>query len=212
MSNSQSSSEANDFFDQNILPYTDQNVCTFDDDHIDAMQLSQAFLEETIFRRFDPALKPDHSSLTWVCFPEYPFSLAPKFESLVTESRDTEQRVQSLLLIGERERKFVATYKDDIPVTSSAHSASSQQSQAQMTSDLSDFLTIKKEKVSLVVPKARIMHTRSTKTSKKRKGSDVVNVDDIPDFPATDLLQKDNLRIFLIKVVLSCIVLALCVP
>ncbi|KAD6795936.1 hypothetical protein E3N88_06832 [Mikania micrantha] len=106
------------------------------------------------------------------------------------------------LPIEEWERKFVATSKDDIPVTSSAHSASSQQSQAQMTSkfafdleDLSDFLTIKKEKPSPVVPKARIMHTRLTKTSTKRKGTDVINADDIPDFYAADLLQKAILKI-----------------
>ncbi|KAD6794425.1 hypothetical protein E3N88_05321 [Mikania micrantha] len=34
------------------------------------------------------------------------------------------------------------------------------------------------------------MHTRSTKASKKRKGTDPINMDDIPDFPAADLLQK----------------------
>ncbi|KAD4888838.1 hypothetical protein E3N88_20911 [Mikania micrantha] len=39
------------------------------------------------------------------------------------------------------------------------------------------------------------MHTRSTKTSKKRKGADIINVDDIPDLPALDLLQKAILKI-----------------
>ncbi|KAD6454926.1 hypothetical protein E3N88_09632 [Mikania micrantha] len=61
--------------------------------------------------------------------------------------------------------------------------------------DLTDFLTIKKEKVSPVAPKARIMHTHSTKISKKRKGADTVNVDDIPDLPAVDLLYKAILKI-----------------
>ncbi|KAD4586065.1 hypothetical protein E3N88_23666 [Mikania micrantha] len=75
MSHSSSPSEASDFFDQNILPCTDQNACTFDDDHVEVMQLSRAFPEETIFRRYDPALKADHSSTKWVCFPEYSFSL-----------------------------------------------------------------------------------------------------------------------------------------
>ncbi|KAD7477442.1 hypothetical protein E3N88_00580 [Mikania micrantha] len=304
MSNS-ISSEASDFVDQNVLPYTDQNACIFDDDHIEVMQSSRAFSEETVFRRYDPALKADHSSNKWVCFPEYPFSLglsfpfptliseffritrlcypqlmpmdwrllvtlhklnhkyglnigvaeisssyqlrthgysrfllhrrpgapilvhgvtmneeewrdkfffvkrssipgeflfllvAPKFESLITENQDTQQKIQSLLRIEERERKFVPSSKENIPISSSSHSVSSEQSQAQMTSesafdleDLTDFLTIKKEKISHVPPKARIMHTRSTKTSKKRKGADTVNVDDIPDFPAVDLLHK----------------------
>ncbi|KAD4180365.1 hypothetical protein E3N88_28956 [Mikania micrantha] len=39
------------------------------------------------------------------------------------------------------------------------------------------------------------MHTRSTKSSKKRKGADIVNVDDVPDLPAVDLLQKAILKI-----------------
>ncbi|KAD3336742.1 hypothetical protein E3N88_32261 [Mikania micrantha] len=309
MSHSSSPSEASQFLDQNILPCTGQNACTFDDDHIKVMQLSQAFPEETVFLRYDPALKADHSSSKWVCFPEYPFSLglsfpfptliseffritrlcypqlmpmswrllitlhklnhkygfkigvakisssyqlrthgysrfllqrrtnspllvhgitmnedewrdkfffvkrssiprgislpvswllkAPKFESLIAENQDTQQKIQSLLRIGERERKFTPSSREDIPISSASHNASSQQSQAQMTSesafdleDLTDFLTIKKEKISPVAPKARIMHTRSTKTSKKRKGTDVINVDDIPDFPAVDLLHK----------------------
>ncbi|KAC9540714.1 hypothetical protein E3N88_45661 [Mikania micrantha] len=79
MSNSISSSEASDFIDQKVLPYTDQNACIFDDDHIEVMQVSQAFPEETVFRRYNPALKADHSSSKWVCFPEYPFSLGLSF-------------------------------------------------------------------------------------------------------------------------------------
>ncbi|KAD3641037.1 hypothetical protein E3N88_30260 [Mikania micrantha] len=66
MSNSNSSSESDEFLDQNILPYTEQNVCIFDDDYINSMQLSQAFPEEATFRRFDPALKAGHSSSSWV--------------------------------------------------------------------------------------------------------------------------------------------------
>ncbi|KAL8199461.1 hypothetical protein R6Q57_013029 [Mikania cordata] len=42
-------------------------------------KLSQAFPKETIFRRFDPALKADHSSPTWICFLGYPFSLGLSF-------------------------------------------------------------------------------------------------------------------------------------
>ncbi|KAL8208836.1 hypothetical protein R6Q57_008248 [Mikania cordata] len=57
----------------------------------------------------------------------------PRFESLAVKREDTEQKIQALLQIKEREQKFGVTLRADIPIISPAHSASSQQSHVQMT-------------------------------------------------------------------------------
>ncbi|KAD4981925.1 hypothetical protein E3N88_18596 [Mikania micrantha] len=41
-----------------------------------------------------------------------------------------------------------------------------------------------------------IMHTRSYKITKKRKGLEIVNLDDIDDLSVADLLQKAILKLF----------------
>ncbi|KAL8255338.1 hypothetical protein R6Q59_033559 [Mikania micrantha] len=56
--------------------------------------------------------------------------------------------------------------------------------------DLNAFFAVKKEKTSPVAPKSRAMTTRSSKTAKKRKGVDTVDLEDPSDISVNDLLNK----------------------
>lgn len=63
------------FQDLGILSFNDQNTNIFDDSKIELLELSKRFPANIVFHVFDPLLKADHVSETWVCFPEYPFTL-----------------------------------------------------------------------------------------------------------------------------------------
>lgn len=74
-----------DFFDQKILTY--EETCSFDDNDIESLKTGGAFPAETIFKPFNAHAQPNFVSHTWVCFPEYPFSLGLTypFSSIVSE-------------------------------------------------------------------------------------------------------------------------------
>ncbi|KAD3337021.1 hypothetical protein E3N88_32541 [Mikania micrantha] len=56
--------------------------------------------------------------------------------------------------------------------------------------DLDTFFAVKKEKASPAAPKSRAMTTRSSKTTKKRKGVDTVDLEEPSDLSIPDLLKK----------------------
>ncbi|KAD5802486.1 hypothetical protein E3N88_13846 [Mikania micrantha] len=56
--------------------------------------------------------------------------------------------------------------------------------------DLDTFFAVKKEKARPAAPKPRVMTTRSSKSTKKRKGVDTVDLDEPSDLSIPDLLKK----------------------
>ncbi|KAD4981709.1 hypothetical protein E3N88_18380 [Mikania micrantha] len=56
--------------------------------------------------------------------------------------------------------------------------------------DLNAFFAVKKEKTSPFAPKSRAMTTRSSKTSKKRKVVDTINLEEPSDLSIPDLLKR----------------------
>src|ERR1043166_8206530 len=59
----------NDFVNTRIV--TRHHKCTFKDE--DIQNIKKYFPEGTVFRPFDPKIKCDAKSKTWICFPEFPF-------------------------------------------------------------------------------------------------------------------------------------------
>ena len=66
-----------DFVDQKILSYYE--ICSFDDNCIQSLKSVSAFSESSLFKPFIAKYQPDFISSSWVCFPEYPFSLGLKY-------------------------------------------------------------------------------------------------------------------------------------
>ena len=69
-----------DFINQGIISH--EETCSFGDNDIESLRLGGAFPSEAVFRPFDPLIQPDFVSPTWVCFPEYPFSMGLKYHFL----------------------------------------------------------------------------------------------------------------------------------
>jgi hypothetical protein len=142
------------------------------------------------------------------------FYIAPKFKDLIQSDRNSQAKLNALLILSEEERSFKFVSRNLSQTTTSAAS------QIVMSSgilrivfrisvyicyqhygfdftehfnleDLSAFIKEEKSSPSPVIPKARVMPTRSSKAAKKRKGSEVViNVDEASDFSLPDLLRR----------------------
>jgi hypothetical protein len=78
-------SSPSDFFDQNII--VNEELCTYGDLEIQSLFENESFPEGTEIRPYDPKVKSDFVSSTWVAFPDYPFSLGLKypFTGLIAE-------------------------------------------------------------------------------------------------------------------------------
>jgi hypothetical protein len=76
-----------DFTDQGLLEHPDQEHCLFTDQDIKSLKSRRVFPDGVVFRPFDPTVKSDFASKTWVCFPELPFTLGFNypFSALITE-------------------------------------------------------------------------------------------------------------------------------
>ena len=76
-----------DFEDQCLLEYGNAEQCQFTDDDINLLRSNGRFPEGTRFRVFDPRMKADLSSPTWVCFHAFPFTLGLSypFPSLISD-------------------------------------------------------------------------------------------------------------------------------
>ena len=87
MSSSESLEEKYDFTDLEILEHDPKNDNALDDSQLDISKSGNRFPSSVIFLDFDPTLKSDRVSKTWVCFPEYPFNLGLSypFPPLITE-------------------------------------------------------------------------------------------------------------------------------
>ncbi|KAL6550642.1 hypothetical protein OROMI_021130 [Orobanche minor] len=70
-------SSVDDFIDQMII--IGDIVCSFNNDDIRKWIDLKVFPSSTIFKLFDSKLHPDFMSHTWLCFPEYPFTLGLKY-------------------------------------------------------------------------------------------------------------------------------------
>ena len=79
-----------DFIDQGLIPATDEDQCLFKDSDIRVLKESGLLPAGAVIRPFDPKVKADFSSETWVCFFYYPFSigLSYPFSPLIQEFFD----------------------------------------------------------------------------------------------------------------------------
>ena len=66
-----------DVVDQGILSY--EESYSFGDGDIKSLRLIGAFPSGVVFIPFDSLTQPYFVSPTWVCFPEYPFSLGQRY-------------------------------------------------------------------------------------------------------------------------------------
>ncbi|KAL8265414.1 hypothetical protein R6Q59_023544 [Mikania micrantha] len=106
---------------------------------------------------------------------------APKFESLVAEEEESRNKIRSLLKIDEQHKKFGANFEAITPMALES---------TFNLEDLDTFFVVTKEKASPAAPKSRAMTTRSSKTTKKRKGVDTVDLEEPSDMSIYDLLKK----------------------
>lgn len=72
----------NDFINQKILTYNE--TWSFDYEDIGSLRANEAFPTDTIFKPYDASIQLDFVSPSWVCFPEYPFSLGFRYPFLVS--------------------------------------------------------------------------------------------------------------------------------
>ena len=85
-----SSTNINDFIDTHVVSCP--NICSFKDNDIE--NIKKHFPPSTIFRAFDPKIRPDAKSETWIGFPEFPFKylkLSFPFPPLIEEFFRTTQ-------------------------------------------------------------------------------------------------------------------------
>ncbi|KAJ0752622.1 hypothetical protein HanPI659440_Chr09g0326451 [Helianthus annuus] len=76
---SQTGDSSETFIQQNLLKNPEKEVCAFDNADIEALRVSGAFPDGTVFRPFDRSIRSDVSSTDWVCFQAYPFSLGLRY-------------------------------------------------------------------------------------------------------------------------------------
>ncbi|KAK9069355.1 hypothetical protein SSX86_011258 [Deinandra increscens subsp. villosa] len=68
-----------DFVDQGFIPVKSEESCRFTDIDVKDLKESGQFPSNAVFFPFDPRLKADWVSTTWVCFLLYPFQLGMSF-------------------------------------------------------------------------------------------------------------------------------------